>query len=105
MQVSDRCPRIVVNTEPVGQFLGLNFNDSTRDHLLQGQCDEELLELSIKLGWESELLKHVPDMSQHGQDLVRVRCVQDKDVTCENETGVKRPFESQSESADFSSEK
>jgi len=51
-QVSPGVRRIVVNREPVGEQLGLNFQDtSSRDILLSGDSDSEFLSLAIELGW------------------------------------------------------
>ena len=83
MQVPEKCPRVVVNTLPVGEDMGLSYSTpsaSSRDHLLVGQCDQVLLDLSVQLGWEEDLFTHYDDMSEQGQQLITAyRCSNDFD--------------------------
>jgi NAD-dependent SIR2 family protein deacetylase len=62
----DQCPdftiRVVVNQEPVGQSLGIVYNDvrsnddgDMRDFFAQGTCEEVFLELAVELGWLEDL--------------------------------------------------
>lgn len=59
--VASRVPastrRLVVNREPVGAELGIDYSggDASRDVFSQGDCDESFLELIKKLGWLDEL--------------------------------------------------
>lgn len=49
--------RVLVNREPVGLHLGLDFDESTtkRDYFAEGNCEDVLLELMTHLGWLDEL--------------------------------------------------
>lgn len=53
--VSDECFRVIVNREPVGEDLGIEYKNPTRDVFLQGTCDEAILSLVAKLGWMDDL--------------------------------------------------
>lgn len=79
-QVSDHCPRVLINLERVGEIasyreggmhflmneVGFDFEGWTlskgkgkehiRDVFWQGNCDEGILELAEHLGWKDELL-------------------------------------------------
>jgi len=48
--VDDKCPRVLINLERVG-----NFSSREDDVLLLGKCDEKVRELCQELGWEKEL--------------------------------------------------
>jgi len=48
--VDDKCPRVLINLENVG-----NFSSREDDVLLLGKCDEKVRELCQELGWEKEL--------------------------------------------------
>lgn len=66
--VPDRTIRVIVNNEPVGQGLGIEYNRPTRrDFFAQGQCDEVFLQLIIELGWfddfKSAFLDVLPEQS------------------------------------------
>lgn len=58
-----------MNTGPVGEDMGLNF-ETDRDHLLAGQCDQSFLDLTVQLGWEDDLFKYYDFMSEQGQTLI-----------------------------------
>ena len=65
--------RIVVNKEPVGMELGLQFAEGGRDSFIGGDCDTSFLELCARLGWLSDLVKHraaLPVASQTALDAV-----------------------------------
>lgn len=48
--------RVVVNQDPVGAELGIDYSHETsRDLFLQGDCEEVLLNLIIELGWLDDL--------------------------------------------------
>lgn len=62
--------RVLINREPVGEHLGLDFDDSERDYFAEGNCDEVCLELMQELGWLDdleELLRRdaLPETSAH----------------------------------------
>mmetsp|Transcript_10632 Transcript_10632/g.17474 ORF Transcript_10632/g.17474 Transcript_10632/m.17474 type:complete len:311 (-) Transcript_10632:162-1094(-) len=64
------CPRVVVNTIPVGEDMGLNFTNDDRDYLFRGKCDQVFLDLAVQLGWEDELFRYFDDMSPQGQAMI-----------------------------------
>ena len=48
--------RVVVNNEPVGQQLGIDYgSNAERDYFAQGYCDEVFLDLICDLGWLEDL--------------------------------------------------
>lgn len=49
--------RVVVNQQPVGQDLGIEYgkNKSKRDFFAQGDCDEIFLQLIQELGWVNDI--------------------------------------------------
>lgn len=70
-QVSQNCPRALINRDPVGDcgMLGSFFtnvfhlnpefgsdSNKKRDVFLEGDCDQICLQLAEKLGWKDELL-------------------------------------------------
>ena len=65
LRVEPRVPRLLINLEKVGEnelmagvpgYSGLNFGETnTRDALYLGDCDEGVLELCRRLGWDEDL--------------------------------------------------
>lgn len=58
--VPETTKRVVVNTEPVGMELGIEYYDDgsdsdRRDFYLEGTCDAIFLDLIIELGWLQDL--------------------------------------------------
>jgi NAD+-dependent protein deacetylase sirtuin 2 len=49
--------RVLINREPEGLHLGMDFNssESKRDYFAQGECEKVLLELMSHLGWLDDL--------------------------------------------------
>mmetsp|Transcript_9624 Transcript_9624/g.9690 ORF Transcript_9624/g.9690 Transcript_9624/m.9690 type:complete len:176 (+) Transcript_9624:572-1099(+) len=57
-QVSECTPRAVVDRNPVGMHLGLDYMSSnSRDMFFPGECDVVFLELACRLGWFDELYR------------------------------------------------
>lgn len=65
-KVSRICPRIIINNVPVGEHLGIAYEDSkefnrrkkkssSRDVFIQGSCDEGVMHLAKLFKWESDL--------------------------------------------------
>lgn len=58
-RVNSDAVRVVINNEPVGAELGLNYGggggEASRDLFLQGDCDDVFLNLMRELGWLSGL--------------------------------------------------
>jgi NAD-dependent SIR2 family protein deacetylase len=62
-RVPDKTVRVVVNNDPVGQELGIDYSpDSERDFFAQGQCDKVFLDLIVALGWLEDLKAHQDDL-------------------------------------------
>lgn len=53
--VSQGTPRILINENKVGEELGLDFSENSRDVFLQGDCDAGFLSLILQLGWFEDL--------------------------------------------------
>ena len=56
-RANPEAPRLVINNEPVGAELGLDYSatEGGRDIFAQGECDDVFLELMGHLGWRDEL--------------------------------------------------
>ena len=68
-RASQKAVRLVVNNEPVGHELGLDYSGKAggRDVFAQGECDQVFLELMDHLGWHDELAAlagALPEQSQ-----------------------------------------
>mmetsp|Transcript_12396 Transcript_12396/g.18510 ORF Transcript_12396/g.18510 Transcript_12396/m.18510 type:complete len:368 (-) Transcript_12396:127-1230(-) len=71
-KVKSDCVRVIVNREPVGDDLGIEYGkDSKRDIFCKGNCDEIFLELAIQLGWLADLKAHVKSMAPKSAELLR----------------------------------
>ena len=68
-RVRDSTQRVVVNLEPVGTELGLDYE--SKDLFLQGTCDEVFFDLLCELQWQ-DLLK-VEALAPLSRDLVQSR--------------------------------
>lgn len=59
--------RLIVNNEPVGEALGIDYSkEATRDIFAQGHCENVFLDLMYLLGWKNELAGlcgHIPETS------------------------------------------
>lgn len=72
--VPDTTVRVVVNREPVGVDLGIEYSDGAapkRDFFAQGDCDDVFLELLQHLGWTDDLLALVDDLPPSSAELIR----------------------------------
>jgi NAD+-dependent protein deacetylase sirtuin 2 len=72
--IRDDCIRVVVNRDPVGQELGINYGpDVERDFFARGNCDEVFLELTEQLGWMDDLISKIDLLPAYSANLVRSR--------------------------------
>ena len=72
--VPDNCLRVIVNNEPVGYGLGIDYSDTAkRDYFARGYSDEVLLELSIEMGWTEDIKGICNELPDETQDLIRSR--------------------------------
>jgi len=70
-RVSESTPRLLVNRDPVGHFLGIKYgSDSTRDVFVGGAADEVFLTLAKKLGWVDDLKKYTDKMAPKSRELL-----------------------------------
>eukprot|EP01044_Picomonas_judraskeda_P019509 COSAG03_NODE_4129_length_1673_cov_37.369759_1_plen_85_part_00 len=61
--------RIVINNEPVGTELGLEYGAAGRDNFIGGACEDSFLELTVRLGWLEGLERDaLPAASQAALD-------------------------------------
>ena len=69
--VPDECLRVVVNNEPVGFGLGIDYSeDATRDYFARGYCDEILLDLIKELDWIDDIQDIVHELSDSSKKLL-----------------------------------
>lgn len=70
-RISKEAPRIVVNTLPVGEELGLDYgSNSSRDFLLSGESDQVLFDLCIELGWVDDMCAFSDQMAPQSQQIL-----------------------------------
>jgi len=70
-EVSEDTPRLLVNRDPVGRFLGIKYgSDSIRDVFVGGAADEAFLTLAKKLGWVNDLKKYADKMAPKSRELL-----------------------------------
>ena len=85
-QCSDSALRVVVNQDPVGQDLGIEYSDRAaekksddgdydqkRDFFAQGSCEDVFLNLIIELGWLEDLRAKIDQLPLESADMVRKR--------------------------------
>ena len=66
--------RTVVNLDPVGAELGIDYSPKPeRDLFAQGTCDEVFLELIAELGWLEDLKSKIDDLPEKSATLIRNR--------------------------------
>lgn len=67
------CPRLVVNNEPVGEDLGIRYDEATTRDVFPGgrPCDETFLELIKLLGWEDKVRQIKDRLPPGNQELVK----------------------------------
>jgi NAD-dependent deacetylase sirtuin 2 len=70
--VPDTTVRAVINREPVGADLGIDYSvNAKRDFFARGNCDEVFLELMEHLGWTDELVAILDILPPSSASLVR----------------------------------
>jgi hypothetical protein len=47
--------RVLMNREPVGWHLGLDYDSNDRDYFAEGNCENSALDFMEKLGWLEDL--------------------------------------------------
>jgi NAD-dependent SIR2 family protein deacetylase len=69
--VPDTTIRVVMNKEPVGYRLGIDYSESPeRDYFCRGTCDEVALNLIKELGWVDDLKAMVNDLPGNSRELI-----------------------------------
>lgn len=86
--------RFIVNNEPVGERLGIQYgDDSRRDVFAQGYCDDVFLDLICHLDWLDDLAKLADELPESSkallEDRLAVMSLDEKDV----EQGESAPVE------------
>lgn len=72
--VPDTTIRVIVNKDPVGMELGIQYGPgATRDFFAQGSCDEIFLELIAELGWIETLVEKVEELPEASATLLRAK--------------------------------
>lgn len=73
-QVPESTIRVVVNNEPVGQGLGIDYGPTNeRDFFAQGDCDLVFLDLVQELGWLEDLQAKKEKLPPKSLDLLELR--------------------------------
>ena len=66
--------RFIVNNEPVGERLGIQYgDDSRRDAFAQGYCDDVFLDLICHLDWLDDLAKLADELPESSKALLEDR--------------------------------
>mmetsp|Transcript_3655 Transcript_3655/g.6683 ORF Transcript_3655/g.6683 Transcript_3655/m.6683 type:complete len:333 (-) Transcript_3655:281-1279(-) len=74
MRVPQSTHRVVVNNEPVGKGLGIDYGPYVeRDFFAQGNCDDVFLDLICELGWLPDLKEVVDNLPKSSVDLIRAK--------------------------------
>lgn len=75
-QVSEDTVRVIVNNQPVGMELGIDYNkdnELSRDFFAQGECDKVFLDLVEELGWIDDLQAKTHQLPLKSQDLLKLK--------------------------------
>ena len=93
-RVPPTCLRMIVNNEPVGMRLGINYGEhATRDFFANGNCDDVFLDLICHLDWLPDLAKFADDLPASSASLLRDRLVcmglDDDEEQCDGEEKMK----------------
>lgn len=71
-RVPESAVRVVANTDPVGEELGIEYAEVTkRDYFAQGECDTVFLNLIRELGWLDDLKAQADLLPQKSQQLLQ----------------------------------
>lgn len=55
MRIPKSSMRVLMNREPVGWHLGLDYDEKDRDYFAQGNCENSALDFMEKLGWLDDM--------------------------------------------------
>lgn len=71
--VPETTKRVIVNQDPVGQELGIDYNpnSSTRDFFAKGNCDQVFLDLIQELGWLEDLKVNMENLPPESVKLLQ----------------------------------
>lgn len=70
--------RVLINREPVGWHLGLDYEDNDRDFFGGGNCEDVCLDLMTHLGWLEDLRPLIDELPESSKVLLR-RALDTKD--------------------------
>jgi NAD-dependent SIR2 family protein deacetylase len=66
--------RVIVNNEPVGEELGIDYSpDAKRDFFARGDCDEVFLDLIGELGWIADLKELEDNLPRVSLELINAK--------------------------------
>jgi len=73
-RVPEKTIRVIVNKDPVGQRLGIEYGEgAVRDYFAQGNCEEVFLDLICELGWFDDVVKILNELPDDSAKLVMHR--------------------------------
>lgn len=79
--VPDDCLRVVINNEPVGQRLGIDYSDEpNRDYFARGSSENILMRLMYEMGWLDDLTSVIDDLPERSKEILQQYLNEDKDV-------------------------
>ena len=71
-KVPDTTVRVVINNEPVGQELGIDYSSGAkRDFFAKGDCESVFLDLIVELGWLEDLKSNVDQLPPKSVELIQ----------------------------------
>ena len=72
--VPSECQRVIINNEPVGKELGIEYGmDAERDFFAEGNCEDVFLDLICELGWISDLERERDNLPELSLNLMRAK--------------------------------
>ena len=73
-RVPETTRRVIVNDEPVGRELGVDYGpNAERDFFARGKCEDVFLDLICELGWLQDLNEVVDNLPEGSVELIRAR--------------------------------
>ena len=71
-KVPDTTVRVVINNEPVGQELGIDYSSGAkRDFFAKGDCESVFLDLIVELGWLEDLKSNMDQLPPKSVELIQ----------------------------------
>lgn len=68
--------RVVINDEPVGQALGIEYDmNASRDFFARGDCEKVCLDLIDELGWLADLILETDNLPETSVQLIKAKMI------------------------------